>query len=211
MKNNVFDVRSINIAAFFICLTFILYTSSTRNRHAVVICAAAIITVALLLVIRGKVALKRLLPAVFMSAMFVLINTAAAVFAAGGQSHMSSLTVRLNQGLGHGLLLASRVACGWCAAVILFSFISVRHFFGILKWMHFPAVLREVLSFAIKFVYLMYDEGRSSVKARRSRLGYSGVRLAAVSTASAAGSVLIRSYDRSLALARAMKSRGYAE
>ncbi|MCX8131181.1 MAG: energy-coupling factor transporter transmembrane protein EcfT [Clostridia bacterium] len=113
------------------------------------------------------------------------------------------------EGVEKGIISFLKIWGSMGAVMLLMHTISFGEFINALKWYRLPKAFIEVLTFAVKFIYIFREEATNVIKAQRCRLGYNGICKSIVSVSSVAGIVLTRAYDRSKTLSKSMKSRGY--
>jgi cobalt/nickel transport system permease protein len=157
-----------------------------------------------------NVRLKTIIAIIIFAAMLGLIQ----IFTIGTQviysKRISFFTLNLyKEGFDKGLISFLKISGSMGAVIMLMRSIKMGEFIEALKWFRLPTAFIEVLTFAVKFIYIFKDEAASIIKAQRARLGYKSFYISIISMSSVAGIVLTRAYDRSKMLSKSMKCRGY--
>jgi len=162
------------------------------------------------LTLMGKLPGKRFLPALFMAAMVWL--TQAFLY---GQEPLWQIgtggweLTLYREGISRGALLASRVLGGVALLLLLTAAITLEELIATLAWFKVPRPLLEIMTLAARYIQVFGDEQDRVIKGRKMRLGHSTWLGAIKSYATAGGIVLVRAFDRSEALYKAMTVRGY--
>jgi cobalt/nickel transport system permease protein len=118
------------------------------------------------------------------------------------------------QGLVRGASLVARSWLAVQAAILLTSTTQAESIFWSLRALRVPGILVEVVGFAYRYLSLLVDEARRMIRARAARSGSRpGLRPALAwqgrVAGSMAGSLFVRSLERSERVYDAMLSRGY--
>lgn len=114
-----------------------------------------------------------------------------------------------SDGLMEGLLIASRIA-GAVSVVAVAGFATpFTEVMGALAWMRLPGGLIEVMVFAWRYLFLLFDDAQVIHAAQRNRLGYAGFRQGLRSFGTLTGALVIKAFDSSQAMTVAMVQRGY--
>jgi len=117
--------------------------------------------------------------------------------------------VGYSDGLREGLLIASRIA-GAVSVVAALGFATpFTEVMGAMSWMRFPRGLIEVMVFAWRYLFLLFDDAQVIHAAQRNRLGYAGFRRGLRSFGTLTGALVIKAFDSSQTMTVAMVQRGY--
>jgi cobalt/nickel transport system permease protein len=114
-----------------------------------------------------------------------------------------------SDGLREGLLIASRIV-GAVSVVAVAGFATpFTEVMGALAWMRLPQGLIEVMVFAWRYLFLLFDDAQVIHAAQRNRLGYAGFRRGLRSFGTLTGALVIKAFDNSQTMTVAMVQRGY--
>ncbi len=112
-------------------------------------------------------------------------------------------------GLREGALIAARISGSVSILIALgFSTPFTELMVG-LCWFRVPRGFIEILMFAYRYLFELFEEAQVICVAQRNRLGYSSVKRSLGSLGTLAGALTIRAFDRSHQTAVAMVQRGY--
>ncbi|MDF2523433.1 MAG: cbiQ [Clostridiales bacterium] len=192
------------------CIVLVLMLSLLQSLLLLTISVVLLITILALYHRKINVRLKTIIAIIIFAAMLGLIQ----IFTIGTQviysKRISFFTLNLyKEGFDKGLISFLKISGSMGAVIMLMRSIKMGEFIEALKWFRLPTAFIEVLTFAVKFIYIFKDEAASIIKAQRARLGYKSFYISIISMSSVAGIVLTRAYDRSKMLSKSMKCRGY--
>lgn len=112
-------------------------------------------------------------------------------------------------GLQEGLRIASRII-GAVSVVAAVGFATpFTEVMGALAWMRLPRGLIEVMVFAWRYLFLLFDDAQVIHASQRNRLGYAGFRRGLRSFGTLTGALVIKAFDSSQTMTVAMVQRGY--
>lgn len=112
-------------------------------------------------------------------------------------------------GLIEGLLIASRII-GAVSVVALLGFATpFTEFMAGLSWFRIPKGFIEILMFAYRYIFVLFEDAQVIYQAQKNRLGYSSVRRGLSSFGTLAGTLTIKAFDHSQNTTIAMVQRGY--
>jgi len=112
-------------------------------------------------------------------------------------------------GLIDGLMIACRIAGAVSIAALLgFSTPFTRLMAG-LSWLRVPKDFIEVLMFAYRYIFVLFEDALVIYNAQKNRLGYSSVRRGLSSFGTLAGSLTLKAFENSQNTTLAMVQRGY--
>lgn len=136
---------------------------------------------------------------------FLFTGTAAAMtLQAGG------LTVTGHaDGLREGLLIGSRIAGSVCLLALLGFSTPFAELLSALAWFRAPRTFVEILVFAHRYIFMLFDEAFTIYHAQKNRLGYSTLSRGLSSFGALAGSLTLRAFEHSQQTSVAMAQRGY--
>ncbi|GAB4486354.1 MAG: cobalt ECF transporter T component CbiQ [Thermodesulfovibrionales bacterium] len=112
-------------------------------------------------------------------------------------------------GLVEGLLLASRIMAAVSLIGCLGFVTPFTEFMAGLAWFRVPRLFIDVLMFAYRALFLLFDDAAVIYQAQKNRLGYSTVRRGLSSFGVLAGSLTLKAFENSQSTAIAMIQRGY--
>lgn len=112
-------------------------------------------------------------------------------------------------GLMEGLTIVSRII-GCVSIVIALGFSTpFAEFMAGLAWFKVPRSFIEILMFAYRYIFVLFEDAQVIFTAQKNRLGYSSMRRGLRSIGTLAGSLTIRAFDHSHNTTVAMVQRGY--
>lgn len=116
---------------------------------------------------------------------------------------------------GHrdGLMEGLLIACRLVSAVLVVSALAFSAKFvellSAIAWLRLPKAFIEVLLFAYRAVFVLFEDAQAIYRAQKNRLGYSSIRRGLGSFGVLAGSLTLKAFDHSEAMTRAMVQRGF--
>lgn len=132
-----------------------------------------------------------------------------------GQDALFSLKVFGAEVVGHkdglleGLIIGTRII-GAVSVVAVLGFVTpFTEFMAGLSWFRVPKGFIEILMFAYRYIFVLFEDAQVIYQAQKNRLGYSNVRRGLSSFGTLAGSLTIRAFDHSQSTTVAMVQRGY--
>lgn len=115
----------------------------------------------------------------------------------------------LSDGLRDGLMIASRIL-GAVSVIIMLGFsTSFNEIVTGLSWFKIPKDFIEILMFAYRYVFVLFEDAMVIYNAQKNRLGYSNIRRGLGSFGALAGSLIIKAFEHSQNITTAMIQRGY--
>ena len=168
----------------------------------------------LLLCIRMRIPLRTLVlrfsEPLFLAAIVLFLK-----FFFSGQDALFSLKVFGAEVIGHkdglleGLIIGTRII-GAVSVVAVLGFVTpFTEFMAGLSWFRVPKGFIEILMFAYRYIFVLFEDAQVIYQAQKNRLGYSNVRRGLSSFGTLAGSLTIRAFDHSQSTTVAMVQRGY--
>jgi len=113
------------------------------------------------------------------------------------------------EGAYKGLLLSGHMLAGAAMVIFLTETTSFSQLIFAVTWFRIPSSLIEIITIAHRYIYVFADEVDRVRKAQRMRLGYRNWRLGWKSAGTLGGMVILRAFDKSERLFKAMSCRGY--
>lgn len=117
--------------------------------------------------------------------------------------------VLYREGARLGLVLAARVAAAGMALLYLSATTELAALLAAARWLRLPPALLEIATIAYRYVDVLGEELERVRQAQRMRLWGRGWRGRWHALGLWVGTALLRAFDRSVALHRAMLCRGY--
>lgn len=113
-------------------------------------------------------------------------------------------------GLFEGLKIASRII-GASSLFIIFSFAtSFNQLFLALSWVRVPRGLIEILAFAYRYVFMLFEDALVIYNTQKNRLGYVGIKSGLRCFGMLLGELVLRAFTQSQKTTLAMVQRGYS-
>ena len=112
-------------------------------------------------------------------------------------------------GLLEGLIIATRIIGAVSIVAVLGFSTPFTEFMASLSWFRVPKGFVEVLMFAYRSIFVLFEDALVIYQAQKNRLGYSTIGRGLNSFGTLAGSLTIRAFDNSQNTTVAMVQRGY--
>lgn len=151
----------------------------------------------------------------FSEPLFVIIMLVLLKFFFSGSDVMFSVRVSGITITGHadGLKEGLTIACRILSAVSVLALLGFSTPFtalmSALSWLRVPKGFVEILMFAYRYIFVIFEDAQVIYNAQRNRLGYAGLRRGLGSFGTLAGSLVLKAFDRSHAITVSMIQRGY--
>ncbi len=132
-----------------------------------------------------------------------------------GQDELFSLNIFGAEVVGHrdglreGLLIGTRIIGAVSIVAVLGFSTPFTEFMAGLSWFRVPKGFIEILMFAYRYIFVLFEDAQVIYQAQKNRLGYSNVRRGLSSFGTLAGSLTIKAFDHSQSTTVAMVQRGY--
>lgn len=116
---------------------------------------------------------------------------------------------------GHkdGLMEGVRIACRILGAVSVVAVLGFstpfNEFMAGLSWLRVPKGFIEILMFAYRYIFVLFEDAMVIYNAQKNRLGYSNIRRGLGSFGVMAGSLTLKAFEHSQNTTVAMVQRGY--
>lgn len=112
-------------------------------------------------------------------------------------------------GLMDGLMIAMRIL-GAVSIVALMGFSTpFTEFIAGLSWLRIPKGFIEVLIFAYRYIFVLFEDAMVIYNAQKNRLGYSNISRGLRSFSILAGSLILKTFEHSQNITASMIQRGY--
>jgi cobalt/nickel transport system permease protein len=112
-------------------------------------------------------------------------------------------------GLMEGLMIAARIISAVSiVATVGFSTPFTEVLAG-LAWLKVPKGFIEILLFAYRYIFVLFEDGMVIYNAQKNRLGYSNMRRGLRSFGTLTGTLVLKAFDHSQNLTTSMVQRGY--
>lgn len=132
-----------------------------------------------------------------------------------GHKEAFSFTVSGIQFIGHsdglreGLLIVSRVM-GAVSVMALVGFTTTfTEVIGALGYFKVPRDFIEILTFAYRFIFVLFEEAWTIYTAQKNRMGYVGLTNGLRSFGTLCGALVLKVFDHTTQTAAALRQRGY--
>jgi cobalt/nickel transport system permease protein len=173
-----------------------------------------IVSMALLFCMKARVPMKvfvlRFSEPAFIAAVLVLIK----FFFSGKKTlfvvHIFGYAISGHaDGLAEGLLIAVRIIGAVSVIAVLGFSTPFTEVMSGLSWLRVPKGLIEILMFAYRYIFMLFEDATVIYNAQKNRLGYSNMRRGLSSFGVLAGSLTLKAFEHSQNTAVAMVQRGY--
>jgi cobalt/nickel transport system permease protein len=112
-------------------------------------------------------------------------------------------------GLIEGLMIASRIM-GAVSVITVVGFTTpFAELMAGLAWLRIPKGFIEILMFAYRYIFVLFEEAMIIYQAQRNRLGYSSMRRGLSSFGTLTGSLVLKAFEHSQNTTVSMVQRGY--
>ncbi|MBA4349302.1 MAG: cobalt ECF transporter T component CbiQ, partial [Thermodesulfovibrio sp.] len=112
-------------------------------------------------------------------------------------------------GLMDGLMIASRIVGAVSIVAVLGFSTPFIEFIAGLSWLKVPKGFIEILMFAYRYIFVLFEDAMVIYNAQKNRLGYSNIRRGLGSFGTLAGSLILKAFEHSHNITVAMIQRGY--
>ncbi len=157
-----------------------------------------------------KVFLLRFSEPLFIASMLILLK-----FFFGGKNTMfminfSGLQINgYSDGLKEGLMIACRILAATSIVALLGFSTLFTEIMAALSWLRAPKVFIEILMFAYRYIFILFEDAQVIYNAQKNRLGYSNARRGLSSFGVLSGSLVLKAFEHNQNLTIAMIQRGY--
>lgn len=112
-------------------------------------------------------------------------------------------------GLLEGLMIAVRIAGAVSIMTVLGFSTPFTEFMAGVSWLRIPRTFVDVLMFAYRYIFVLFDDAMVIYSAQKNRLGYSNIRRGLSSFGTLTGSLILKAFENSQNTTVAMVQRGY--
>jgi len=113
------------------------------------------------------------------------------------------------EGLTEGLQVAARILGAVSVLVLISTTTPLVSLLSALSWLKVPKTFVEILFFAYRYTFVLFDDAKVVYASQRNRLGYTGTFRRLKSFGTLASAVLLRALEQSTNTTTAMVQRGY--
>jgi len=114
------------------------------------------------------------------------------------------------EGVTEGLRVAARILGAVSVLVLIGMTTPLVNLLSALSWLRIPRTFIEILFFAYRYIFVLFDDARVVYSSQKNRLGYTGVFRRLRSFGTLASAVLLRALEQSTNTTTAMVQRGYS-
>ena len=112
-------------------------------------------------------------------------------------------------GLIEGAMIAVRIFAAVTVVAILGFSTPFTEFMSALSWMRIPRGFIEILMFAYRYIFVLFEDAMVIYNAQKNRLGYSNIRRGLGSFGALTGSLMLKAFEHSHNITVSMIQRGY--
>jgi cobalt/nickel transport system permease protein len=112
-------------------------------------------------------------------------------------------------GLIEGLMIAARILSAVSVVAIVGFSTPFTEVLAGLTWLKVPKGFIEILLFAYRYIFVLFEDGTVIYNAQKNRLGYTNMRRGLRSFGTLTGTMVLKAFDHSQSLATSMVQRGY--
>ncbi|MCX8069338.1 MAG: cobalt ECF transporter T component CbiQ [Thermodesulfovibrionales bacterium] len=114
-----------------------------------------------------------------------------------------------SEGLLNGVLLSLRIISATSVVILLGFIMPFTELIGVFTWFKIPRVFVEILVFAYKYIFILFEEAQVVYNAQKNRLGYSTIKKSLKSFSILSGSLILKAFEHSQNTALSMAQRGF--
>jgi len=112
-------------------------------------------------------------------------------------------------GLMDGLMIAIRILGAVSIVAVMGFSTPFTEFIAGLSWLKVPKGFIEVLMFAYRYIFVLFEDAMVIYNAQKNRLGYSNIRRGLGAFGTLAGSLMLKAFEHSHNITVSMIQRGY--
>jgi len=113
------------------------------------------------------------------------------------------------EGLAEGIAIGSRIMAAISLMAVLVYATPFTELMAALSWLKVPQGFIEVLLYAYRYIFVLFEEAMVIYQAQKNRLGYANFRNRLSSFGILTGSLILKAFEQSQTLSTAMVQRGY--
>lgn len=199
----------------FVSLAIVIMVLSYKGFALPVFITSLCLLLSLSMRVPLKILLLRLSEPLFIASVIVLLK----FFFSGkdilfsiplpSSNHSLVTLTGYKDGLMEGLMIACRVL-GAVSIVNLIRFSTpFTELIAGLSWFKVPKGFIEILMFAYRYIFVLFEDAMVIYNAQKNRLGYCTIRRGLSSFGQLTGSLILKAFDHSQAITLSMMQRGY--
>lgn len=157
-----------------------------------------------------RVLILRFSEPVFIASIIIVLK-----FFFSGDEPLFSVTIMgigisgYKDGLRDGLLIAIRILSAVSIVASMGFSTPFTEFMAALSWLRVPKGFIEILMFAYRYIFVLFEDAMVIYNAQKNRLGYSNIRRGLGSFGALTGSLVLKAFEHSHNITVAMIQRGY--
>jgi cobalt/nickel transport system permease protein len=113
------------------------------------------------------------------------------------------------EGLREGIAIGSRIMAAISLMAVLVYATPFPELMAALSWLKVPQGFIEILLYAYRYIFVLFEEAMVIYQAQKNRLGYANFQNRFSSFGILTGSLILKAYEQSQTLSTAMVQRGY--
>ncbi|MCK9393145.1 MAG: cobalt ECF transporter T component CbiQ, partial [Syntrophales bacterium] len=113
------------------------------------------------------------------------------------------------EGLAEGVAIGSRIMAAISLMAVLVYATPFPELMAALSWLKIPQGFIEILLYAYRYIFVLFEEAMVIYQAQKNRLGYASFRNRLSSFGILTGSLILKAFEQSQTLSTAMVQRGY--
>jgi cobalt/nickel transport system permease protein len=173
-----------------------------------------VVAVSLLLCLKMRVPLKVFLLRFSEPAFIALVLVLIKFFFTGSETLFTTNVFGIaisgySDGLLEGLMISTRIMGAVSVIAVLGFSTPFTDVMSGLSWFRVPKGLIEILMFAYRYIFMLFEDAMVIYNAQKNRLGYSNLRRGMSSFGILAGSLTLKAFEHSQNTTVAMVQRGY--
>lgn len=157
-----------------------------------------------------KIFLLRFSEPIFIASIIILLK----LFFSGKDVFFTIDILNINisgykDGLMDGLMIAVRIMGAVSIVTVMGFSTPFTEFIAGLSWLKVPKGFIEILMFAYRYIFVLFDDAMVIYNAQKNRLGYSNIRRGLGSFGILTGSLMLKAFEHSHNITVSMIQRGY--
>ncbi|MDD5167256.1 MAG: cobalt ECF transporter T component CbiQ [Syntrophales bacterium] len=113
------------------------------------------------------------------------------------------------EGLREGLFIGSRILAAVSLMAVLVFSTPFTELMAALSWFHVPRSFVEILLYAYRYIFVLFEDAGVIYSAQKNRLGYAAFKNRFSSFGTLTGSLILKAFEHSQNVTTAMVQRGY--
>lgn len=161
-----------------------------------------------------KIPWKTLLMRLCEPAILVLVIGVLKIFSTAGTAvwsfHVLGLQLAAtHEGFLEGMIIGSRILAAVSLTAVLVFSTPFAELMAALSWMRVPRSFVEILLYAYRYIFVLFEDAGVIYNAQKNRLGYAAFRRGLRSFGTLTGSLVLKAFEHSQNVTTAMVQRGY--